>query len=499
MRIAMVGMDHGSADLPVREAFSLAAEDLNRALASVRDCSGIDGCVFLSTCNRTELYLSHAGGSPPDGLHLLCDALGMDKDAYRRYFVERREGKAVLHLMRVAGGMRSSVPGDDQIVTQVRAAIEASREANASDSFLETLFRYAVTAGKRIKSSISFAKAGASVAAEAVRAAGDKLAGLAGRRALVIGGGVVGRLAAVRLIEEGSAVTMTLRRRRGGKTSAPPEGCVPVAYENRFAVMACCDLVVSATASPHFTVRLEEARALARLPVLFIDLAVPRDIEPEVGTLPGVTLWNIDDLKPPEADAERNRQYLEAEAIVAEEARRFEMWRQNRLRLARTTPGSPDFPIFVNLHGAAVLVAGGGKVAARRAGTLLRFGAAVRVAAPSLSPEMEALVGREGLTWIRKEYESGDLDGVALAVAATDSREVNRRVGLDAGERGVLVSVADRREECSFYFPAVIEGERLTAGLISADGNHALVRRAAATIREELARIDEDHTGGQPG
>ena len=499
MRVAMVGMDHDTAELSIRETFGLDAKYLDQVLVAMRNDAGVDGCALLSTCNRTELYLSHSEDSPPDALTLLCRAMGVDKTAYQGYFTERQDSQAVLHLMRVAGGMRSSVPGDDQIITQVRSAIEASREANASDPLLETLFRCAVTAGKKVKTSVNFAKAGASVASEAVRAANVRLGGLAGRRALVIGNGVVGRLVANCLIAEGCSVTVTLRRHRGGTPPGLPAGSISIPYEERNAAMNDCDLVVSATTSPHFTIKSEEARGLHRLPSLFIDLALPRDIEPNIRDLPGVTLWNIDDLKPPGNDAERHREFLEAEKIIEEEAIRFETWRKSRQLRTRAPTGKPDFPIFINLHGSAVLVVGGGKIAARRASTLLRFGAAIRVVSPRLSPEMSALLSRDGVTWLRKEYEPGDMDGAVLAIAATDNRYVNRRIGLDAGERRILVSVADRREECSFYFPAVIEGDHLTAGLISNSGDHHQVKRAAATIRKELARIDENNTGGQPG
>ncbi|MDR1518931.1 MAG: NAD(P)-dependent oxidoreductase [Planctomycetota bacterium] len=166
---------------------------------------------------------------------------------------------------------------------------------------------------------------------------------------------------------------------------------------------------------------------------------------------------------------------------------------------AQDWQGTPDFPIFINLRGVEVLVIGAGGVAVRRIGALLDFGARVRVVAPELSAGMERCLGREGLIWEKRRYRSRDMDGVALAVAASNDRKVNRRAGLDARKRGVPVSVADRRDECSFFFPALIRSGRLTAGLVSRRGDHALVRRAAAKMRDELEKFDAGHPFGDEG
>ncbi len=489
MRLAMVGLDFQTAAVETREAFSPArcdqAEVLRRALGS-----GASGCALLSTCNRAELYLSHPDGEEaPDGEALFRRAIGREGDARRARFVERRGRDALVHLMRVAGGMRSSVPGDDQIITQVRSAIETAREAGTADAMLEAVFRAAVTAGKKIKTRVSFAREGGSVADEAVRAITGFFASSRGTRALVVGNGVIGRLTASGLAAAGFAVSVTLSRREGGPDA--PDGCSGLGYDDRYRAMAECDVVVGATASPGHAVSASEVARLPRRPGLFVDLAVPRDIDPAVGDLPGVTLWNVDDLRVASVEG-LEEQFALAEDIIAGEAERFEIWRTNRSHRARRMDRAPsDFPLFINLRGAVVLIAGGGRVAARRAGALLGFGASVRVAAPELSPELEKLLGRDGLEWLRTEYRSELLGGVTLAIAATDSREVNRRVGLDARERGILVSVADRREECSFYFPAIVKSGVLTAGIVSGNGDHALVKKAAAMLRREMELLGD--------
>lgn len=497
MRLVMVGIDYTTAGMEVREAFSPAPADLPSVLRTIFG-GDVLGCALVATCNRTELYISHNSDVPPDGVALLCRALGRDEKTYAPRFVERHERQAVLHLMRVAAGMASSVPGDSQIITQVRAAIEAARLAETSDALLESLFRSAVTAGKKVKTRVDFSREGASVASEAIEAMTRAYGDPVGKTALVIGNGVIGRLAAAGLAEKGCRVFATLRKHNLG-CMEPPAGCQSVDYDERYSYMERCDYVVSATSSPHHTVERGKLEGLPRLPALFVDLAIPRDIDPEVDGLRGAAVWNVDHLRPTEDAADRERRQTQAEEIIAEEAKRFDVWRQNRQRRAQHHAGEPDFPIFISLHDAVVLIVGGGKVAARRAEKVLASGARLRVASPELSPEMQKLIAGGQVEWIAEGYRPRHMEGVTLAVAATDNREVNRQVGLDARERGILVSVADKRQECTFYFPAIVKSDLLTAGLVSNNGDHVMVRKAAAQLRREMEILDENYLAGNPG
>lgn len=497
MRLVMVGLDYTTAGMEAREAFSPAASDLPGILRSMFG-GDVLGCALIATCNRTELYISHNSDVPPDGVGLLCRAFGRDERLHAPHFRERHERQAATHLMRVAAGMASSVPGDAQIITQVRTAIEAAREAETSDALLESLFRSAVTAGKKVKTRVDLTREGASVASEALAALAGAYGEPAGKTVLVIGNGVIGRLAAAGLAEKGCRVFVTLRKHSKGRLDAPA-GCRAVDYDDRYAYMERCDYVVSATSSPHHTVERERLEGLRRLPELFLDLAVPRDVDPAVTGLNGTAVWNIDDLPSTVDEAERERRRAVADDIIAEEAARFDTWRRNRQRRAQRHSGSPDFPVFISLHGATVLIAGGGKVAARRAEKVLAFGAKARVATPALSPEMRRLVDDKRIEWIPEPYRPQHLEGATLAIAATDRREVNRQIGLDARERGILVSVADKRQECTFYFPAVVKSDLLTAGVISNNGDHVMVRKAAAQLRREMDAIDENYSAGNQG
>ena len=144
----------------------------------------------------------------------------------------------------------------------------------------------------------------------------------------------------------------------------------------------------------------------------------------------------------------------------------------------------PRFPLFVSLSGKTVTVVGAGKIASRRIKVLLEYGARIRVIAPQICDEIRALSG--SLEIIEREYEGGDVSGSFMVIAATDSREVNQKAGADAKAEGINVSVADSREECSFYFPAVIRKGSISIGLVSDGSDHAAAARTAGELREYL-------------
>ena len=144
----------------------------------------------------------------------------------------------------------------------------------------------------------------------------------------------------------------------------------------------------------------------------------------------------------------------------------------------------PRFPLFVSLSGKTVTVVGAGKIASRRIKVLLEYGARIRVIAPQICEEIRALSG--SLEIIEREYEGGDVSGSFMVIAATDSREVNQKAGADAKAEGINVSVADSREECSFYFPAVIRKGSISIGLVSDGSDHVAAARTAGELREYL-------------
>ena len=293
MTIVMSGLEHSLAPISLRERLSFTKQQTAAMVRTIQSFPHISGCVLLSTCNRTELYLSCSEEVNPG--ELLCQAAKTEYPPYQEAFVTLSGKKAVEHLMEVAAGLRSRIFGEDQIISQVKGAIAIAREAEATDSILETLFRSAISAGKEIRAKVRLTSVPTSAASMAVTLLQDKLGELKNKKALVIGNGEMGRLAASLLQKTGCQVSVTLRTYRHGETIVPP-GCGVVPYDQRFEYMDECDIVISATTSPHYTVTVEKLTTLPAVPAILIDLAIPRDIQPEVGQLPGVSLYNIDDL-----------------------------------------------------------------------------------------------------------------------------------------------------------------------------------------------------------
>ena len=288
----MTGIDFAHAPLALRERVSFVRGQVQQMLPRIAARADVEGCVLLSTCNRTELYLHGAAADP---LAVLTEAAGVDAAAFRACSVTRADGDAVRHLMQVAAGLESQIFGDDQIVSQVRDAAALARETKTTDAVLDTLFRRAVTAGKRVRTEVKLTRVPASAAEVGVRRAAAFFGGLGGKRAVVIGNGEMGRLAAATLRAQGCAVTVTLRSYHHGETVVPA-GCSTWSYDGRLEALDGADLAVSATASPHFTLTAAQVAGMNKPPRLLLDLAMPRDIEQAVGEDSRLTLLNLDDL-----------------------------------------------------------------------------------------------------------------------------------------------------------------------------------------------------------
>ena len=236
MSIQMIGIDHGTAGIDIRTIFSVTKRTMEELLAQVKRMPGVEGCVMISTCNRMELWIS-TGSDRDAGLYeAYCRLRGVSSDEYRRYFQFRWEREAAEHLFRLAAGLESRILGEDQIITQVKDALTFAREHEMTDPVLETLFRLAVTAAKKVKAShISFSGANQSVVHVALAQLKDMGYSFSGKQCMVIGNGVMGKLAATLLQQEGAHVTVTVRQYRSGVVEIP-ENCKRIDYGSRMAV-----------------------------------------------------------------------------------------------------------------------------------------------------------------------------------------------------------------------------------------------------------------------
>ncbi len=319
MKIMMSGLEHSLAPISLRERLSFTKAQTVDMDKIIKSYPGISGCVLISTCNRTELYVTCEEETQPG--RLLCQAANTEFEPYQDAFVTRSGEMAVEHLMHVAAGLRSRIWGEDQIISQVKGAIALARDAGTTDSVLETLFRSAVSAGKEIRTKVHLTALPTSAASMAVELLQKELGELKGKRAVVIGNGEMGRLSASLLQGAGCSVSVTLRTYRHGETIVPP-GCGVIPYEQRFDHMDGTEILISATTSPHYTVTAEQLTGMSNPPRVLVDLAIPRDIQPEAGQVEGIALYNVDDL----GDFENRTVPFEVTEIIQSHLEQFYRW-----------------------------------------------------------------------------------------------------------------------------------------------------------------------------
>lgn len=321
----MSGIDWQSAKMDLREWISFAPCTVSELDTKLSAMDGVGGCVLLSTCNRTEVYITTEDGVTLDPGETLCRAAELPYEPLRESFRTKSGHKAVNHLLEVACGLRSQILGEDQIVTQVKMALELAHKAGAADGILQTLFRTAVTAGKEAKTRVRLTAAPLSVARRGVELAEAAAGSLEGTRAVVMGNGEMGRLASAYLVEKGCKVTVTLRSYRHGETIVP-RGCTTVPYDQRFGAIDGCDLLLSATTSPHFTMTLEQMEGLKAKPRYVVDLALPRDIDPDVKKLDGITFFDMDSMGSVKDQPHNVDKLQEIQEIIGHYAEEFYRW-----------------------------------------------------------------------------------------------------------------------------------------------------------------------------
>jgi len=319
MSIAVLGVNHRTAPLEVRERFAHAAHEVPPALERVLR-AGAGGGVLLSTCNRTEFYLAQPGGTVAEAVwELLSERLGAGRAAQEFGYVQR-DREAVRHLYRVSAGLDSMILGESQIQGQVREAWQASRAQ--AGPVLHRLFQSALLVGARVRGETSLGVGNASAPSAAVALAEKIFGALAGRTALILGAGHEGvqvALVASRTYERARVIA----ERLGGHA---------MTLEEAWDHFATADIVLCSTAAPHAVVTWERvAPAIRRRggrPLCLLDLAVPRDVEPAVAQLENVFLYDIDDLQAvaAQAAAQRRGEIPAAERIVSEEVDRFWGW-----------------------------------------------------------------------------------------------------------------------------------------------------------------------------
>lgn len=335
LQLLSIGISHKTAPLALRERLALTPGRARELMRNLVGDDAIHEAVALSTCNRTELHL--VTGDPVTAetavLGELSRRAGIAPTELSQRIYTAAGGESVAHLMRVAAGLDSMVVGESEILGQIKRAFALALDEQTTGPVSNRLFAAAIGAGKRVRSETSIGEGRVSVASVAVDAAEQTLGELDGRSALVIGSGEGGELMARALGTAGVAAVFIANRHLDRAIGvAEAVGGRAVRFDRLPAELSHADIAIGATGSPHALIHAPEMREVMALRegrrLLVIDTAVPRDVEPAVGEIPGVTLLDMDDLqRNVEATLTvRRSEAARAESVIAEETERFERW-----------------------------------------------------------------------------------------------------------------------------------------------------------------------------
>ncbi len=337
MGLVLVGLNHETAPVKLRERVGLNPEKLSGVLHGLIRDAGLRELVILSTCNRTELVAFAVDGDQGE-VHLvsfLANRAGMSVSEIREYIYVFWGLKAVEHIFRVASGLESMVLGEPQITGQVKDAFDRAIEAGTAGNRLASIYRHTIQTVKQVRTQTEIARSAVSVSYVAVELARKVFGELKGKRALLVGAGEMCELAATHLKERGvDAVDVTNRTFARAEQLAGKFDGKPYPLESLREALETADIVVSSTGSPEPIIGKADVAAILRkrksTSLLLIDIAVPRDIEPDVGGLPGVFLFDIDDLqKVIEANKEKRKKEAEkAAGLIGRRVREYEKWRR---------------------------------------------------------------------------------------------------------------------------------------------------------------------------
>ena len=329
MALTLVGVSHATADIDVRERLAHAPHEIPATLAAVRGETGAREGILLSTCNRTEIYLVEGERDATEGAwSALSKRLGRDAS---RYGYVRREREVVKHLFRVASGLDSMILGETQIQAQVRDAWQIGRAH--SSAALNRLFQSALLVAGRVRSETAIGHGAASVSSAAVQLAKKIFGSLHGRRAMILGAGEMAELALECLVAQGVRTAIVANRTyERASEMAARHGASALHYDECWPRLADVDVMLCSTAAPHAVVTPDHiAPTLAQRgdrPLCILDIALPRDVDPAVGTLENVYLYDLDDLRQLVAAAvdHRRGEVPTAERLIEEEVESYWSW-----------------------------------------------------------------------------------------------------------------------------------------------------------------------------
>ncbi len=333
-RLLLLGWNFRTAGVSLRERVAFTADEVREALDRLRGRGVVSEGVIVATCHRSEIYgLTEGRRADEELMRVISEWRGLDVEEATRESFYREGADAARHLFRVAAGLDSMALGESEVLGQVRTALRVAREARATRSVLHRLFESAVAAGKRVRTETAIGRHPLSVPSIGFELAAKVFGDMETRTILVLGAGETGALFARQAVEAGVRdVRVANRSAERAAEVAARIGGTSVAWEELPRALAEADVVVGATASPVPVVRRADVELAMRQrrgrPMFFLDLAMPRDVEPAVGEIYNVYAYGLDDLKEvaEENGRRRAREVPLVEAILEEELARFLGW-----------------------------------------------------------------------------------------------------------------------------------------------------------------------------
>ena len=320
MQLAVLGLNHRTAPVEIRERFNFTADKIPGVMERIHDDDSIPEVMLLSTCNRTELYMVLE--SPRKGIEYLKRITKfIAGSSYKpEYFYHLTGTYCVRHLFRVASSLDSLVVGEGQILNQIKNAYQIARGNGMTGTILNQLLNRAIAVGKRVRTETKIAYSSVSVSSAAVDLAMEILGDLTTASILVVGAGHMSELTARHLIDKGAkTIFVSNRNLDHARELADKFGGTAIPYRKMFEHASTADIIITSTGAPHYVLTAENLGPLlskrSGRPLILIDIAVPRDVDPALGEMKGVTVYNIDDL---EDVVDSNKTFRSGEAATAE-------------------------------------------------------------------------------------------------------------------------------------------------------------------------------------
>ncbi len=306
MTLALIGVNHKTAPIALRERIAIGRDDLAEATRALAATPGVTECMIVSTCNRVELLAAVEGSVAPLA-GFLANHFGIDASVLAPHLYEYHDKDAVSHLFRMAASLDSMVVGEPQILGQVKEAFAVARAAGTVSGQLDHLLQSAFAAAKKARSETGIGSNSVSIASVAVDMARKIFGSLKGRTVFLVGAGKMSEIAARHLVQQGAGAILVSNRtaeraRRMAEEFSSEVAPQVIEFDQLYEAASRADIVISSTGAPHPIFRREHGQAFLHKrrnrPMFFIDIAVPRDVDPEMNKLDGIFVYDIDDLQP---------------------------------------------------------------------------------------------------------------------------------------------------------------------------------------------------------